>query len=66
MTKKERFRRAYKRLAREGKCDGYGGMESRRVWRAWQTLGYPEPLEHFIVTEANAGPTRKTDGFSAN
>jgi hypothetical protein len=56
LSKAEIFRLAYERLATSGRCDCYGGAESRRVWRDWEAAGYPQPVEHFIVARANIGP----------
>lgn len=50
------FLAAYERLSREGKCDGVGGMECRRVLLEWQTMGRPNCIDQFIIARANAGP----------
>jgi hypothetical protein len=58
MTTKQKavFRRAYRKLARVGRCDGYGGMECRRVRREWLSAGAPADVETFIADRANQTP----------
>ena len=54
---KAAFRRAYQELAKRGKCDSWGGAESKRVWREWLEAGKPLSLEAFITERANAMPS---------
>ncbi len=51
-----RFHAAYRRLALEGRCDGVGGMECRRVFREWRNAGMPPDIDAFIIDRANVGP----------
>jgi len=45
---------AYSRLAKTGKCDSVGGMESERVYSEWCAIGCPlGGLDSFIVVRAN-------------
>jgi hypothetical protein len=52
------FKRTWKRLAKKGHCDGYGGAECRRVYGQWVEAGMPEgkQLEYFIAKWANWCP----------
>jgi len=47
------FRHHWKRLARKGQCDTWGGMECRRVFKAWVDAGKPERIWHFILDQVN-------------
>ena len=53
------FYAAYERLAEEGKCDGAGGMEYRRVLAEW-IVDQSEDLDEFIHRRANVGPDGKS------
>ena len=55
-AEKSRFVEAYRSLSEDGWCDGYGGMESRRVYRKWVEAGQPENVEAFISERANIAP----------
>lgn len=50
------FRRAYQVLARCGKCDSWGGAESKRVLSEWLEAGKPFDVEAFITKRANKMP----------
>ena len=43
-------------LSREGKCDGWGGMEYQRVYSEWIAEGKPPFVEDFIILHANGYP----------
>lgn len=46
------FKLAWCLLARQGKCDEYGGAECRRVYGKWKAAGCPD-VEQFILLQAN-------------
>lgn len=52
-----RFRKAWERMARLGYCDGWGGAECRRVYRAWVRAGRPWPIASWIAVAANVVPS---------
>ena len=52
----DQFKAAWLPLTEQGKCDGYGGMECKRVFREWMEADYPDDLSEFIVSRANAMP----------
>jgi len=60
------FDREWNRLAKLGKCDGYGGMEYTRVRRYFDGLkDKPKDvkgIEALIVKQANLGPNDKHSG----
>jgi hypothetical protein len=43
------FRDTWRQLSAWGECDGWGGVESRRVLRAWIRAGRPAHLAEFIA-----------------
>ena len=47
------FQDAYERLSSEGRCDGPGGMQYKRVLQEWEEAGRPTDLNRFIVVHAN-------------
>jgi hypothetical protein len=53
-----RFQETWERLAEQGKCDGFGGMEYRRVRKEWAAAGKPADVEAFIIERANIGPEK--------
>ena len=54
MTEDEiEFRDAYERLSSEGRCDGPGGMQYKRVLQEWEEAGRPTDRSRFIVVHAN-------------
>ena len=48
-----KFLETYERLSSQGRCDGPGGMEYRRVLQEWQEAGRPDNLDDFIPKHAN-------------
>lgn len=52
----DRFMEAWYRLSLRGWCDGLGGMEYRRVRRAYKQAGRPKKVCQFIRIAANSGP----------
>jgi hypothetical protein len=51
------FKAAYERLAAEGRCDSFGGIESHEVYAEWLESDRSEDLanlEAFIVERANS------------
>lgn len=42
----------WRALARVGKCDSWGGMESQRVFQEWVHAGCPAPIATFIQERA--------------
>lgn len=48
------FYDAYDRLADEGRCDGAGAGEYRRVLSEWSQAGRPSNLDEFILSRANS------------
>jgi hypothetical protein len=55
MQSRRDFANAYRRLAEQGACDPWGGLESRRVLDEWVALGCPEEIDDFITERANSG-----------
>lgn len=56
------FKTIWKELAEKSKCDGYGGMECRRVFKEWKEAGMPVNtlyLKMFIIRQANTIPDFK-------
>lgn len=51
----DRFDERWRQLEREGACDGFGGMEYRRVRAEW-LASEGEDLDGFIRRRANVGP----------
>lgn len=49
----KRFAEAYDRLAEDGVCDSWGGLESDRVFRQWLAAGKPDEIDGFIRQHAN-------------
>ncbi len=57
--KETRFYEAWKICAAAGECDGWGGAESKRLFRLWRDEGCPALVHRFIVRNANRVPRRK-------
>lgn len=54
MTEDEiEFRDVYEKLSSEGRCDGPGGMQYKRVLQEWEEAGRPTDLTRFIFVHAN-------------
>jgi hypothetical protein len=49
------FNAIWRRLAEQGKCDGFGGCEYTRVRSEWEALGCPKQIADFIAIYANIG-----------
>ena len=49
------FDREWRRLELTGACDGFGGMEYRRVSEEWSDAGAPADIDRFIYRRANIG-----------
>jgi len=56
---REVFNRVWKRLARVGQCDAWGGDEYRRVYAEWVAAGRPVTIAPFIRANANRPPSPK-------
>ena len=50
------FRLAWKVLAKESRCDAFGGCEYYRVASEYQAADYPSEIEFFIEVRANDCP----------
>lgn len=60
------FKRAWKRLASVGKCDGWAGAECRRVYSEWKEVGCPSRLEDFIYERATVSQGWTTEQAEVN
>lgn len=53
----KRFQQVYTKLAESGQCDAWGGAESQRLLKEWETAKCPALIGTFIKKHANKGPT---------
>lgn len=55
ITRRQRvlFEKAWELCENAGQCDGFGGMECKRVLAEWIDEGFPCQIEKFILRHAN-------------